>query len=37
MSQPGPQHASPPPQQQYQQQGYRKPKRKESWLSELFD
>jgi Zn-finger nucleic acid-binding protein len=30
------QHAS-PPEQQYQQQGYRKPKRKESWLSELFD
>ncbi len=29
-----------PPQQQYQQrpqQGYYKPKRKESWLSELFD
>ena len=29
-----------PPQQQYQQhpkQGYYKPKRKESWLSEIFD
>jgi Zn-finger nucleic acid-binding protein len=39
MTQPAPQHSSPPPQQQpqYQQQGYRKPKRKESWLSELFD
>jgi Zn-finger nucleic acid-binding protein len=36
LGQPAPQHAS-PPQQQYQQQGYRKPKRKESWLSELFD
>ena len=23
--------------QSYQQQGYRKPKRKESWLSEIFD
>ncbi len=25
------------PQRGYQQQGYHKPKRKESWLSELFD
>ncbi|RNL80873.1 zf-TFIIB domain-containing protein [Nocardioides marmorisolisilvae] len=34
---PAPQPAfSPPPQQQYRQQPY-KQKRKESWLSELFD
>ena len=33
------QYAPPPPQQRGypQQQGYHKPKRKESWLSELFD
>jgi uncharacterized protein len=43
LSQPAPQSAPPPqqyaaPQQQnHHQQGYRKPKRKESWLSELFD
>ena len=47
LSQQAPQQAAPPSQQQgyqqhgYQQhgyqQGYRKPKRKESWLSELFD
>ena len=46
LTQPAPAPA-PPPQQQYQpgyqqpqrgyQQGYHKPKRKESWLSELFD
>jgi Zn-finger nucleic acid-binding protein len=35
VSQPAPQQAS--PQQQYQQQAHRRPKRKESWLSELFD
>jgi hypothetical protein len=40
-----PRSPQPPPQQAYEprghsgseQQGYRKPKRKESWLSELFD
>jgi Zn-finger nucleic acid-binding protein len=46
LQQPGPAAAAPPaPQQQYQQpprqqqyqQQYYKPKRKESWLSELFD
>ena len=46
-TQPAPQYSQPPAQPQYQQggptfeqhrqQGYRKPKRKESWLSELFD
>jgi uncharacterized protein len=35
-SQPAPQQYA-APQPQYQQQGHRKPKRKESWLSELFD
>jgi len=41
--QPQQQYAPPPQQQQQQrgyqpqQQGYHKPKRKESWLSELFD
>ena len=38
---PAQQQYAPPPQQQRgyqpQQQGYHKPKRKESWLSELFD
>jgi Zn-finger nucleic acid-binding protein len=46
LTQPAPAAAPPqqqqyqqPPQQQYQQQGYGQPhkKRKESWLSELFD
>jgi len=36
MNQPVPQHAA-PQQQPTQHQGYRKPKRRESWLSELFD
>ena len=34
---PAPQQYAAPQQQQLYQQGYRKPKRKESWLSELFD
>jgi Zn-finger nucleic acid-binding protein len=33
-SQPAPQYSQQPA---HHQQGYRKPKRKESWLSELFD
>ena len=40
VSQPAPQQYAAPQQQYqqpYQQQGHRKPKRKESWLSELFD
>jgi Zn-finger nucleic acid-binding protein len=46
LTQPGPSRAAPPPQQQQPYQGHgghggygghRKPKRKESWLSELFD
>jgi Zn-finger nucleic acid-binding protein len=46
LTQPGPSQAAPPPQQQQPYQGHgghggygghRKPKRKESWLSELFD
>lgn len=34
---PAPAPTPAPQQQQYQQQGYYKKKRKESWLSELFD
>lgn len=40
MSQPDQQYVAPPTQpyqQGGQQQGYRKPKRKEHWLAELFD
>lgn len=40
LSQPAPQqYSTPPQQQQYQQHGHQKPykKRRESWLSELFD
>jgi Zn-finger nucleic acid-binding protein len=41
VTEPAPQYSQPPAREQYQQQqyqqGYRKPKRKESWLSELFD
>jgi Zn-finger nucleic acid-binding protein len=39
MNQPVPEYAVPPQRDQRQPQahGYRKPKRKESWLSELFD
>lgn len=43
LTQPAPATQQAPPQQQYQpqgrpqHQGYHKPRRKESWLSELFD
>ena len=41
MSQPSQQYSAPPAQSYQQhgghQQGYRKPKRKEHWLAELFD